>query len=60
VLGPHTDGEQSDLLFTYPDQCQGFAGTLTSVRGLRVPCPVSGVCRYPAGTLINVGGMQMT
>jgi len=31
----------------YPHQCQEYAGTLTSVRGMHVPWPVSGVCRCP-------------
>jgi len=43
----------------YPDQWQGYAGTLTSVSGMQVPWPVSGVCRYPAGTLTSVRGMQV-
>jgi len=32
----------------YPNQCQGYAGTLTSVRGVQVPYPYSvRECRYP-------------
>jgi len=50
---------------SYPDQCQRYAGTLTSVRGMQVPWPVSEVCKYPdqcqryAGTLTSVRGMQV-
>ena len=39
--------------FSYHDGCQGFAGTL------RVPWPVSGVCRYAPGTLTGVRGLQV-
>jgi len=31
----------------YPDQSQGYAGTLTNVRGMQIPRPVSRLCRYP-------------
>jgi len=41
------------VLCRYPDQCQGYAGTL------QVCGPVSGVCRYSAGTLTSVRGMQV-
>jgi len=36
----------------YPDQCQGYAGTL------QVSSPVSEVCRYPVGILTSVMGIQ--
>jgi len=38
----------------YPAQCQGYAEV-----GLLVSCPVSGVCRCPAGILPSVRGMQV-
>jgi len=50
-------------LCRYHDQCQRYAGTLTSVRGMQVPWPVSEVCRYPdqcqryAGILTSVRAM---
>ena len=37
----------------YSDQYRGYAGTL------QVLWPVSGVCRYPAGTLTSVRGMHV-
>jgi len=49
-----------------PEQCQGYAGALSSVRGMQVPRSVSVVCRYPdqcqryAGTLTRVRGMQIS
>ena len=50
---------------SYPDHCQRYAGTLTTVRGMQVPWPVAEVCRYPdqcqryAGTLPSARGMQV-
>ena len=38
---------------SYPDQCQGYAGTL------QVPWPVPGVCGYPAGVLASARGMRV-
>ena len=40
-------------LLPYPDQCQGFAGTL------QVSWPVSGICRYSAGILTSVRDLQV-
>ena len=37
----------------YPDQCQGFEGTL------QISWPVSGVCRCPADILTSVRGLQV-
>jgi len=39
--------------YRYPDQCQGYSGTL------QVSWPVSGVFRYPAGILASVRGIQV-
>ena len=39
---------------SYPDQCQGYAGTLQG------SWPVPGVCGYPAGVLASVRGMGGT
>jgi len=41
------------LLLSYPDECQGYAGTVW------VPWPMPGVCRYRVSTLTNARGMQV-